>query len=267
MALDAGEEFNIIAAPSQEMMRKLAYLAQQGNDSVLTGALESPQHIGADARSSRGDKFIESVQLLSMEEQRREQMRQLSDRLDQLDRASERAMREAQAQLDEMRRNANRTKDGRLAFEAEDGTIYDEHGNEVQEDEIDRDRWNQNGPTWEAWKQGRERFDAAVEHQRKVEEAKERLGSDLTDEDLDDLEARIARLEAGAPADTAPAAEPAAADGGRSTSAAKTYDDAPADGSARLQPLFGGAVAGDAPATDHQPDAGEPKPASPLTPN
>lgn len=266
MAINAGEEFNIRAAPSQEHLRKLTHLAAHDTDSVFTGGVKSPRSLAGSAQSRKDDQILDTVQLLTLEEWRRqEQMQLLAHRLDRLDRASEQALLEARERLDEIRRTANRTEDGRLAFEAEDGTVYDEHGNEVSPEEIDREDWNPEGPTRSEFQDARQQYNQAGEYRRQVLETKERLGADLSEDELAALDEQVAELETTIPGRATGEHEPAASS--RSTSAAKDHaGDAPwRDGAALQQPFSRAVVPAD---TDAAPETGpsvtpEPGPAGP----
>lgn len=266
MAINAGEEFNIRATPGQEHLRKLTHLAAHDTDSVFTGGVKSPRSLAGSAQSRKDGQILDTVQLLTLEEWRRqEQMQLLAHRLDRLDRASEQALREARERLDEIRRTANRTEDGRLAFEAEDGTVYDEHGNEVSPDEVDWEDWNPEGPTRSEFREALGRYNEAEDYRRQVMETKERLGDDPSEDELAALDEQVAELERTMPGRAAVEHEPAAS--ARFTSAAKGYaGDAPwRDGAALQQPFSRAVVPAD---TDAAPEAEptvtpEPGPAGP----
>ena len=236
MALNPGEEFNIKATPSQELLRKLAYLARQDNDSVLTGGMRAGQRVGgADQKSARADRFFETLQFI----QRQEQIRLLNERLNELDGASLEALRTADERLEEIRRTANRTRDGRLAFEDRDGKIRDENGKEIGREQIDQAQWKSEAPRYEIFREAMDQHREAREYREKVLEQKARLDGELSDKDLDDLEKQITELEAARPATEQQAAAP------RTTSAAKTYDaDAASNESATLRDPFAGAATG-----------------------
>lgn len=102
-----GDEFNAQAMPSQEMLRKLAYLAGQDNGSVMTGGVRPVSEDDRKNGKRSGASLVE-------EQLRQQQIRLLGERLDALDRASTEALRKANERLEEIRRNANRARDGRL---------------------------------------------------------------------------------------------------------------------------------------------------------
>lgn len=193
MALSPGEEFRIMATPSQALLRKLNHLAQQGNDSVLTGSVKSAQNFQARDRAAKDDDgVLQTVQMFAAQER----LRELNDRLDALDRASTKALREAQENLEEVRRTANRTRDGRLAFADEDGKIYDEDGNVVSSDEIDPAYWKSDGPTRDEFRAARDAADAAADYHRRVIGQKDRLNNNPSDDELDEIADELDALEA-----------------------------------------------------------------------
>ncbi len=266
LALTFGEEFRICATPSPELLRKLAYLARQDNDSVLTGALRSTENFGSSSQKADQDRFAAFAQLVASEElHRQQQMQELSARLEVLDSQSQQAVLETQKRLEEIRRNANRTTDGRIVFEDKDGAIRDEEGTQVSVDNVDLAQWNADAPTYETFRDARERHEDAKTFRRAVLEAREKLENDPEEIDLDRLEARISELEAG---HLLPAGDAPAGANTRPTSAAKTYDEtAGQDGSATsLRRPFAGAVDdGTATVPGDAPDVARPS-AAPLTP-
>ena len=262
VTINPGEEFRIKATPSPELMRKLAYLAAQDNDSVLTDGIRSGKDFGAGGRrTGRAQRSAQLAQLLM------QQMLLLTDRLDALDRASEKALREAEERLAEIRRTANRTKDGRVAFADEDGTIYDEHGNEVSPDEIDPETWKADAPTWHDLKEAQKQQREAQQFRDKVEEQKDRLfGGELSDDDLADLEKEITALEKAVPAGFSRPASASQETTTRSTSAAKGYATGSAlETDAILRDPFIGAVANASPAAESN-EGVTPQPVAPLIP-
>lgn len=255
MTVNAGEEFKLRAAPDQELLRKLSYLSAQDSESVLTGGIQSPRGFGGEAKGNKRDGLADNLQFLTFEEQQRQdRLRRLNERLDDLDRQSLQALREAEQRLEEVKENANRTKDGRLAFEAEDGTIRDQYGEEISPEEIDMSTWDSDAPDLERYTEAVEKHAEAEEFRDKVLQQKARLAdAELSDEELDDLEGEIAALEASGP--DAPQGVRALEDTqARSTSAAKDYvDTSRVNTGVTLDEPFSKAAAGREPEPD-QPD-------------
>ena len=258
-----------MATPSQELQRKLAYLAAQGNDSVLTGGVTSARRFGGgDDKTGKTNRLVEAVELLS----RQQQILELNERLAALDRESLIALREAEERLEEIRRNANRTIDGRLVFEDKNGILRDEHGAEIGSDQIDRSQWRPEAESWEAFQEADRRVQEAKDFREQVTGAQERLdGGNLSETDLDELERAITALETAGPGDTGGPAEPQQAAEremevpGRSVSAARDYTGDPALDVAALRLPFGGAATGPAPAAADPPGTSS-RPDIPIIP-
>lgn len=271
MAASFGEEFKIRATPDQDLLRRLAYLARQDNDSVLTGTLKSTQNFADSPRKVRADGFADFVTFLSAEEQRRQQqIQQLGQRLDALDRASLEALREAEERLEGVRRNASRATDGRLVFEDEDGTFRDEQGNAVDAEQVDDTTRTADASSWREFKDAQREMDEAAAFHQRVEEQRERLGADPDSDERAAIAREIDELEQNMPASVARAYRPPAPGAfspteetasARSTSAAKSYDTERPEGPGVQQP-FARAVTDTGadekadPATTHQPGAG-----------
>lgn len=150
--------------------------------------------MGVDAGSGeRGSKnrAIDTLQIL--EHQR---LADIQQRLAELDRITAEELRLAQEHVDEMRRNANRTRDGELVFLSQDGNYYDEHGNEVDPSRVDPDMWNGGGPTYEDWQEGQQRRGDAQANRDRFEQARDRAsGGELSEENLDDLQSEFGAVE------------------------------------------------------------------------
>ncbi len=65
MTISPGEEFRLKATPSQELLRKLAYLATQDNDSVLTGGMKSTRSAYNGSDSERAKKGADTLLYLA----------------------------------------------------------------------------------------------------------------------------------------------------------------------------------------------------------
>lgn len=198
MTLSPGNEFNASATPSQALLRRLAYLAAQGNGSVMTRGVRP----GTDEDSRNGDR--RSEESLARELFRQQQTRLIHDRLDALDRASAEALRKANERMEEIRRNANRAKDGRLVFmDEDDGRIYDEQDREVSYEDVDHEKWNPRGTTRREFQEQGRKVDEAREYRRRVHEQRGRLDNDPSDDDLANLERDIRGLETSMPSGVA----------------------------------------------------------------
>jgi hypothetical protein len=240
MSLRIGEEFRIAGTAGQDWWREHGYLRTVDNGSVLTpGTADSGG--GSSRRVATADGAFEMIQMLDQEQARATRIAALNDRLADLDRRSAEALRAAQKHLDEILRTANRTTDGRIVFQDEDGTIYDKDGNEVDRGDVDPDTWNPDAPSRGDFLDAREDVETAEAYREEVLDHQARLADELTDDELDALEADILALQESPPqrpeADSGPTV--------RTTSAAKALDELP-DPAANLilQSPFSAAVAG-----------------------
>jgi len=271
VTINPGEEFRIKATPSPELARKLVYLAAQDNDSVLTGLKStSSGPRSADETKRRAD--AQFVRLFAIQQQ---QMQILTVRLEALDQASEKALRQAQEDLESIRSTANRAKDGRLVFEDTNGKIYDEQGQEVSKDAIDRQTWNPAAGKWEDYQDAKQRIEEAQAYQQRIQEQRERLGENPDAEDLKDIDRELDALESQMPASVAREYQPPKprqpAEGQeasltRPTSAAKAYLGEPAlQENTILRLPFAGAVTIATAKPDDKPDAAS-TPGAPFAP-
>ncbi|MCB9958694.1 MAG: hypothetical protein H6843_08840 [Rhodospirillaceae bacterium] len=246
MNLAAGQEFRAAATPTQELWRKLAYLAAQDNGSVLSGQVGSSNAEAENSRKSqRTAHLTDLAQILEQQRLQTQQIQEINDRLHALDRASVRALHDAERLREELLRSANRTADGLSIFQAADGTIYDEHGNEVAGDQIDWESWNPDAGSWEQFLEAQQSVDSARDFRDRVARCRDQIGDDPSSDalagtldELDALEASmppsvaaVYRLPGSAPEDDRLPAPT------RTTSAARDYDPASETGLSLGQPF------------------------------
>jgi hypothetical protein len=201
VSLSPGEEFKIKATPSQELLRKLAYLAAQDSDAVLTGGLRpgNAAHRHTDSAGRRTDAALQMARLADPAYQAVSE--RINDNLGRMDEASVTALQEIEEALATLRRErermleqAYRDEHSRLVFMTEDGTgAYYEDGTKVADDEFAQISEDLRGrPTWEQWQESlRKEEELAAErdliHQHDAE--REQLREDLA-------EGRISKEEA-----------------------------------------------------------------------
>lgn len=166
MTISLGEEFNNIAMPGQELLRKLVYLATQDNDSVLTGGAKSPRS----PYSAHGDKAARTADALMMARLSDAAYQALSARIENkliaMDEASVRALQEIEEELTDLRREreqmleeAYRDEQGRRIFMTNDGsTAYYEDRTKLHDHEFQQHREHLRGkPTWDQFQALEER--------------------------------------------------------------------------------------------------------------
>lgn len=162
MTLRPGEEFRSVAAPSQELLRKLAYLAAQDTDSVLTGGVRSIRDTfrSADSRKAAtgAEILLQLTRLADPAYQAASQ--RINEKLDRMDEASvialqdiERELRALRREREKMMEQAYRDEQGRRIFMTGDGSAaYYEDGTQVDDETFALIRERLQGkPTWESW--------------------------------------------------------------------------------------------------------------------
>jgi hypothetical protein len=219
MSVNDGDVFKTGATANQTVLLQLQFLASAGNGSVMNPATENG---GAPSRRTATADTVADIMTFLAVQQREEQIRILNDRLAELDRRSEEQLRAAQERLAEILRTANKTKDGRAVFAAEDGAIYDERGNTVAADEIAWDQWNADRPSWSAYQDAMQDKSAALAFKTRVDDLQGRMAQGLTDKELPGFGDDLTALEKDTQGFTGATLTPAASV--RSTSAAKLYD-------------------------------------------
>lgn len=138
------------------------------------------------------------------------QMRAFEEKLDLYDEAIVNALMEneeklaaAKAKADTLLEQAYAMEDGRRVFRTEDGTeVFDEHGQQVGADELDPDLIWPNSPRWEAYSSSiteQERLNIErqkiIEFQEKVDATRDDIvDGDISEADLDDLDAELKML-------------------------------------------------------------------------
>ena len=215
MNLTTGDEFRDAATPDQALLLKLAALRDAGSGAVLSPATENG---GAPSRRTATADLMHFI----LQQQRDEQIRLFNERLDDLDRRSDEALRHADERLADVLRTANKSKDGRAVFQDEDGSIYDEHGNEVAAGEVDWTQWKAERPNWSAYQDALQDRDAAQAFKAKVDDLQDRMAEGLDDKDLAGFDDDLTALESESQGFAGASWTSAVAE--RSTSAAKLYD-------------------------------------------
>lgn len=202
--MSPGEEFKLKATPSQELLRKLAYLAAQDNDSVLSVVkANAPGRGASESRSRRTADTLLQMTLMN-DPAYRAMYERVGEKLDAADRATLKALEEARLRetqarraYDELQERAAQLPDGTRVYRTEDGkAAYDENGRQLTAEEQASVDWQQGQPSWEEREQSRQRLDDAFRERAEVEQYQERVGElkrrhaegDLSPEELKELD-------------------------------------------------------------------------------
>lgn len=210
--MSLGSEFRLHAIPTQEQMRRLLYLAEQDNGSVLApGARDGRTGGGHSRGADRAMDDITAVMSLNeaTEAVTRAAISRINHDLDIADEAAARTLEEIRRQLAEnaARRqealdNAYRDESGRALFLSEDGeSVYDEYGNLLSPEEaaalpIDELK---NHTSWDAFGAYDKRSEELLAEAERVEDGIDRrqeirdrvAGGQLSLEELEALELEI----------------------------------------------------------------------------
>lgn len=134
------------------------------------------------------------------------QSERFRERLDELDRASEYALRvaerrarEAQDHLEQLQKRASTDDDGRRVYLTRDGRhAYDETGQRLTPEAQARVQWKRDAPTWEEYREGYRSSEKAVRELEEIKAYRERLqqGREKLNrgEDLDGLEKDLEKM-------------------------------------------------------------------------
>jgi hypothetical protein len=196
MTIDLGEEFKVKATPSPELQRKLAYLAAQDNDSVLTGGFKASTagHRGSDSDKAR--KRADALMLARLADPEYQAVSQrINNNLDLMDEASVHALQEIEQELLELRRErermlaqAYRDEDGNAIFIAEDeSAAFYEDGEQVDDEKFARIKDELRGrTTWDGLQRSHREEDDLVADRDRVHafQAESQSKGDKLREDL-----------------------------------------------------------------------------------
>lgn len=236
-----GDEFKT-GLLSEAARRFQLEAARQGRNSFAAPA----GHIDQAALSGRRAPFDTFTFIMSQQEQTARLLQTISEAeiaAAEAHKAAQKREREAQEYLDQIRRAATQTKDGRTVYRTADGTkAFDDNGNELTPEEIKGIDWKPGAATWEERRQAEDRREDARRATQEIEEYQDRLrkgreriqsGNPLSDDELKEIEAAV---------DNMPDSVRHHLPRSRSTSAAKEYQQDAANAQSLRDP-FSSAVA------------------------
>lgn len=132
------------------------------------------------------------------------QIAQLQSRFDQAEEATARALEQARKRelgakeaFEKIREQAHRLDDGTLVFlSADRSTAYDEHGNELSDQQFDSIAWRDDAPTWEDWTERKRGYDEAQVEREEIQDYQDRLrdgrqkldGGELSSDEFNELQ-------------------------------------------------------------------------------
>lgn len=157
MSLRIGEEFASHSG-SAEWWRKRRYLDEIGSDAVLTNGAGDRADTASSGRRVASTSAMDLLQMLEQQRQREEQIQQINENFDAMDRASVEALQQIEEELlalrlerEQMLERAFRDERGRAIFMTEDeSAAYYEDGTQLGDDEFRALRERLRGkPTWE----------------------------------------------------------------------------------------------------------------------
>jgi hypothetical protein len=203
LAVNPGEEFNLQATPSQELLRKLAYLAAQDNDSVLTGSARGRSGTAArdsDTKAQRTDMLLQMARLADPSYQALSA--QINANLDLMDTASVHALQEIEGELralreqrERMLEQAYRDDAGNAIFMRADETgAYYQDGTQLADEDFAEIRPHlEDRPTWDEFQDTfhqEQAFEAERDEIHRHDAQREELREDLAAGRISKEEAR-----------------------------------------------------------------------------
>lgn len=212
MSINPGEEFKLKATPSPELARKLAYLAAQDNDSVLTAVRSSRasyQGSGSGKARSGADMLLQVLMARLADPAYQALSEQINGKLDLMDEASVHALQEIEEELAELRRERERMREqayrdeqGRRIFMTSDeSAAYYEDGGRVEDERFaalkDRLRGK---PTWDKWQDSFRREEGLTAEREQIhqhEARRDELRDDLATGSISKEEAQRRAQEIG----------------------------------------------------------------------
>lgn len=148
-------EFNLVGAPSEQLRRRLLYLAETGNDSVANAMRKSEEVSG---NAGKRDADLARQVLSSAQAEAERATREFNNRLDELEQANIEALHEndlatraAERALEEMLRSAKRITmpDGTVQMLLRDGDqVRFQDGSIVDPDVVSADQVSDNPDQW-----------------------------------------------------------------------------------------------------------------------
>lgn len=208
MSLSTANEFNLTGTPSEELKRRLMYLAISGSGAVHTGLDSQRERIAAREKDDLGDDML-AVLVRQASEQ---DVRRLRERLALLDEASlaallenEERMREAEEELQRIRERAfvHTRPDGSKVRVYRDGNaVRDEQGNLIEG--LSPSQLPSTTPELADVRKTFRRIEEIEEERRQINEFRERVGQaqeridggPISQPEFDEIEAGLGTMPA-----------------------------------------------------------------------
>ena len=208
MSIALGKEFSAAGTMTQDMQRKLLYLAMSGSGSVIS-AFSSVSGFGAHAKDN--DEFSADLETFLIRQQQlreQERLQAINDRLDRLERESYEALIKTQEELKQAREDLDALRDSayeitdldgqQIKVYRDDNTVRTEDGNEVSKDLIQADDIADHFPNMQEIKGANnlirtklKQQDQLIDYRQNLEERRNQAQSKPKDKELDELEQAI----------------------------------------------------------------------------
>lgn len=188
MDISPGEEFRIKATPSPELLRRLAYLAEQDNGSVLTGGIKSANGSSRNSEGEKARRAADALRLARLADPAYQAFSQrINTELDLMDEASVHALQEIEQELAELQRErekmlaqAYRDEEGNAIFMAEDeSAAYYDDGRQVDGEKFGRIKAQVRGTTkWDTLQDFSRRREALYAEREQVHAFQAKIDTD-----------------------------------------------------------------------------------------
>ncbi len=204
MTVEFGKEFNAAGAVSPKLQRKLLYLAASGSGSVLSGHTTMKGLTTVAGDKADAENFNDLVNMMQMATARQERIDALNDRLNKLEEKSYEALMQTEEDLRIAREELQAIRDNAYQITFPDGTVRGvyrdgdkvrtEDGNEVdrsiikaEDMPVDSSRFDNLTNRFGAVNRLTNRLDRIIEGIEKLDDIRDRINDNPSNDDLDEL--------------------------------------------------------------------------------
>jgi small-conductance mechanosensitive channel len=215
LSIAFGKEFNAAGAVSQELQRKLLYLAASGSGSVLSGHTTMKGLTTAAGDKADAENFNDLVNMMQMATARQERIDALNDRLNKLEEKSYEALMQTERELRIAREELQAIRDNAYQITFPDGTVRGvyrdgdkvrtEDGAEVDREIVRVENIPANLTDWSTRRAAsrsvlgqEQRLDRIKNLREKLDDIRDRTNNNPSSDDLDELDDLVDQFPASA---------------------------------------------------------------------
>lgn len=208
---DKLNEYNSIGAPSEDVKRKLLYLAEIGSEAITSAFRICAGYAGHNSQERQDAADAEFHALAEMAMASQERIAQFRQRIDLFDHANLAALRESDEKLQAAQQKRHDIRERAYEVTKADGTavkvyrdneiVRDDGGSIVSPEIVDTDEIPASYPTWAQRldaerdvRQAQQAYDEVVEYRELLNSARERLeDGKLSAEEVDELDIALVK--------------------------------------------------------------------------